>query len=70
MNSRPTHEEMVLRTLRLGYHLTPLEALHHFGCARLSARIYDLKRKGYDIKSRMVETPPRSGVYVKEYWID
>lgn len=37
--------------------ITPFDALQSFGCFRLGARIYDLKRRGHDIESRM-ETAP------------
>lgn len=29
--------------------ITPLDALQHYGCFRLGARIYDLRKDGYDI---------------------
>ena len=34
--------------------ITPLEALRHYGCFRLSARVYDLRQKGHQIKSDRV----------------
>jgi len=34
--------------------LTPMKALKLFGCFRLGARIWDLKREGWGIKSRTV----------------
>jgi len=40
---------MVLEYLKSGKILTPLEALQLFGCFRLSARIYELKDKGWPI---------------------
>ena len=63
-----TQESRILSALEQGYRLTPLVALRRFGCLRLGARIYDLKRKGYRIEKRMVKTP--SGAHVAEYWID
>jgi hypothetical protein len=35
--------------------ITPLEALQEYGCFRLGARIWDLKRKGHAIEVEMVE---------------
>ena len=35
--------------------ITPLEALHNFGCFRLASRINDLRKEGHDIKTTMVE---------------
>lgn len=34
--------------------LTPLDALRHYGCFRLSARIYDLRQQGYEIESKRI----------------
>lgn len=34
--------------------ITPLEALQRYGCFRLSAIIFDLKKMGYDITTTMV----------------
>ncbi len=55
----------ILRALQAGQKLTPIEALNRFGCFRLGARIYDLKKQGFSIKSKMVET--RDGKRVAEY---
>jgi hypothetical protein len=38
-----------------GRSLTTLEALNMFGCFRLAARIADLKEKGMDIQTDIVE---------------
>lgn len=65
-----TQNQMILAALLAGQSLTPLIALRRFGCERLAARIYDLTRKGYKIKSRMVETSRGSKKYVKEYWME
>jgi len=35
--------------------ITPLEALQMFGCFRLSAIIYNLKKQGYKIKTEIVK---------------
>ena len=45
--------------------LTPLDALDRFGCFRLGARIYDLRRMGVPIASERVETP--GGATVARY---
>ena len=41
------------------------EALEEFGCARLAARIYDIRAKGIDIMSADVKLP--SGKTVTRY---
>ena len=50
----PKQADLILEYLQRGHSLTPLEALKLFGCFRLGARIWDLK-KAYQIKKTMVE---------------
>ena len=50
----PSQADMILEYLKTGACLTPLEALKRFGCFRLGARIWELK-KAYQIKKTMVE---------------
>lgn len=40
----------ILRALKAGRQLSPLEALREFGCMRLGARIWDLKQAGHPIE--------------------
>jgi len=45
----------ILKYLQAGNSITPLEALHLFGCFRLSARIHDLIHiYGNDIKCELI----------------
>ena len=44
---RQSQSQKILAYLKQGGSLSPLEALNMFGCARLGARIYDLKKQGY-----------------------
>ena len=39
--------------LQSGRSITPLEALDLYGCFRLGARIYDLRKEGMDIERQM-----------------
>ena len=41
--------------LESGKSITALDALYMFGCFRLSARIYDLRREGMNIISKKIE---------------
>jgi hypothetical protein len=41
----------VLGFMRLHGSITPMQAIRHFKCYRLGARIYELKQIGYNIKS-------------------
>ena len=64
---KPTQEQCILAAMQQGYKLTPLVALRRFGCFRLGARIYNLKRKGYKIESRLVKV---NEARVAEYWME
>jgi hypothetical protein len=64
---RPTQAGKILAYLQAGHALTALDALQHFGCFRLAARIHELRRDGWGIQERTVETP--SGKRVAEYSI-
>jgi len=54
----------ILHYLQSGHSITPLEALDKFGCFRLGARCWDLRKAGYAIKSEMVEI---NGKHVARY---
>jgi hypothetical protein len=64
-HSKPTQANRILAHLRAGNKLTALEALERFGCFRLAARIHELRREGWAIEERTVET--RGGKRVAEY---
>ena len=63
-----TQAEAILAYLKAGATLTPLEALDRFGCLRLGARCFDLRRKGEPVRSRFVATP--SGKHVAQYYYE
>lgn len=44
-----TQSARILRWLKTGRSITPMDALQRFGCFRLAARIYDLRKEGYQI---------------------
>lgn len=46
---RKSQMEKVLELLQKGYPVTPMSALYAANCYRLGARIFDLRRKGYNI---------------------
>ncbi len=49
-----TQTDRILRHLQSGRSLSPLQALRRYGCLRLAARCYDLRRAGVSIRSRIV----------------
>ena len=50
-----SHKRQVLEYLKRHGSITPMDALREFGCYRLGARIYDLRREGVKIRTRLVE---------------
>jgi len=42
--------------------ITAMDALNHYGCFRLAARIKDLRNEGHDIKSETTTTPAGSTI--------
>lgn len=60
-----SQNESICRYLARGKSLTPLSALRLFGCMRLGARVHDLKRRGFRIKSERVRVS--GGKLVAQY---
>lgn len=56
---------VILQYLQDGNGITPMDALNLCGCFRLSARIADLKKRGYDIVTEKVKVD--GGKYVARY---
>ena len=50
-----SQESAILEWLRAGNSLTQLDALNRFGCLRLGARVFQLRKDGYNIESEMVQ---------------
>ena len=53
---KQTQKERILADLKMGDRLSHLDALDRYGCARLAARISDLKKEGWRIESEMVQS--------------
>ena len=64
-SAKSAQRDMILSALKRGDRLTPMDALRRFGCMRLGARVWELRRAGHDIQRNMVETG--SGKQVAEY---
>lgn len=50
-----TQELAILKYLKRGLSITPIQALNKFGCFRLSSVIHDLRRVGYEIEMKLVD---------------
>lgn len=56
---KATQAQLVLDYIQEYGSITPLEAIRDLGVYRLSARIADLKKKGYAIQTKMESVPNR-----------
>ena len=66
--SSASQEQLILKHLQEVGSITPMVALNKYGCFRLSARIFNLREKGYEIKMRRHTTPTKK--VVAEYYLD
>lgn len=66
MKRRPQNDR-IIDYLATGRPLTPIVALRRFGTFRLGARVYELKRQGHPITSRLVK---RGDTHVAEYRLE
>lgn len=64
MNKKPQWVR-ILDYLRAFGTITALEAIRDEGIYRLSARIYDLRRKGYNIFTEMISVKNRYGDFTE-----
>ena len=56
---------MVLDALLDGDSITPMDALDKYGCFRLAAVIYDIKKDGYKVKTTIVRNKLSGKRYAK-----
>lgn len=70
-DSAQSQREKLLAHLKEGLPITAHRALYGYGCARLAARVHDLRQLGWQIEKRMVEVPTRDGrrARVAEYFL-
>lgn len=60
-----TKVEKVLEHLQSGKTISSMEAFELYGATRLSAIIFDLKERGHDIETVMVDGHDRYGAKVR-----
>lgn len=56
-----TQEQMIIRHIKKFGSITPVQAMKEYGIMRLSARIWDLKDKGYPIETNIETSENRFG---------
>lgn len=59
-SKKRTQKQAIKDYLLAGYSITPLEALEMFGCFRLGAQIFDLKKEGMPIETK-IKTDEKTG---------
>ena len=62
-----SQKNKILKWLNKGFKITALTAFNRFGCMRLGARIWELRKEGKPIKDNLIKTD--SGKWVKQYWL-
>lgn len=69
MESKITQQQMILEWMYEHGSITPLDAINELGVMRLSARISDLRKRGWNIESKTVAVKNRRGktCHVKQY---
>lgn len=67
-----SQNEKIADYLKSGKSINPMIALHKFHCFRLAARISDLRSKGLNIKSSLVDDVNSDGEPVRYsiYWLE
>lgn len=55
ISDKTTQCKQILAYMRKYGSITPLEALMEFGCMRLSARIHDLRKLGWNIRTSITK---------------
>jgi hypothetical protein len=64
-----SQKERILRHLQHGGEIDPMRALKAYGCMRLGARIWELKRDGHIIHSGLVHNRLTGKSYAV-YWMN
>ncbi|MCF6766481.1 helix-turn-helix domain-containing protein [Thiotrichales bacterium 19S3-7] len=59
--------EAILKHLQRYGSITPLEALDKYGCLRLGARIYELRRQGIEITTEISKSNKHYAIYKLTY---
>lgn len=60
-----SQEDKILDYMAVHGSITPKHAYHNIGCLRLSARIYDLRERGYEIDSKRERDKKSGAVYCR-----
>jgi len=66
-----TQHEKIIDYMKKNKSITPMEAFNHLGCTKLSTRVGELKKAGFNIESEMEKATDRYGMPIryKRYWL-
>lgn len=67
MSKPKTQTQLITRDLMRGQKITAMDALHNYGCWRLSARIADIRDLGIPVETKTIATS--TGKHVAQYSI-
>ena len=65
MTIETSQTKRIFEYMNAGNSITPLDALHLFGCMRLGARIYELKQEGHVINTSMIKDDATGARYAR-----
>ena len=63
--AKQTQADKILEHLQTRGKLRPLQALKEYGTNRLAARINELRNRGHQIETRLVDVASRDGTIVR-----
>ena len=66
-NTRPTQVDRVLRYLKEYGSISTWEAFQELGIVRLSARIFEIKKRGYKVKAEPIKAKNRFGENIRYF---
>lgn len=69
MTTIQSQNAAILDYLQDGLTITQADAINLFGCYRLSARIYDLRKAGFEIGSNMDEIEAGAHRFARYFYI-
>lgn len=66
-----TQKKRIIEYMKEHGSITPMEAIEHIGCTKLSTRVGELKREGHNIEGKMEKGHSRWGEDCRymRYWI-
>ena len=64
-----TQNKLILNHLKENKKINPLEALNLYGCFRLGARIYNLKKDGHNIETKRKKNGVKGNTFAEYHYL-